>query len=115
MAIPPGGGAPTHFHQTQEETHILLEGRYEFLLGDRRIQVGPGDIVYVPKGIVHGFTNNGSETGRLLFIETPAGPLESFLEEIGEPVTDDGDPRGLPPDMVKLQAAAERTGGIDFV
>ncbi len=53
--------------------------------------------------------------GKILFIEAPAGPLEQFLEEIGKPVTDPSSPQGLPPDMDKLQASAQRTGGIEFV
>jgi len=53
--------------------------------------------------------------GRILFIEAPAGPMERFLEETGEPVTDPSSPRGLPPDMDKLQASARRTGGVELV
>ena len=32
------------------------------------------------------FTNTGTANGRLLFVETPAGRLERWLDEIGEPV-----------------------------
>jgi hypothetical protein len=72
-------------------------------------------VVYVPRTTVHAYTNVGTEMGKLLFIEAPAGALEQFLEEIGEPVSDPASPQGLPPDMDKLQASAQRTGGIEFV
>ena len=64
---------------------------------------------------MHAYANVGTQMGKLLFIEAPAGPLEQFLEEIGEPVSDPASPQGLPPDMDKLQASAQRTGGIEFV
>ena len=41
--------------------------------------------------------------------------LEQFLEEIGEPVSDPSSPPQGSPDMDKLQASAQRTGGVEFV
>jgi hypothetical protein len=60
---------------------------------------------------VHAFTNTGTQKGKLLFIETPAGPLEQFLEEAGEPVSDPSSPPVGEPDMDKLLAGAQRSGG----
>ncbi len=71
--------------------------------------------MYVPKGVVHGFTNVGTNPGTLLFVETPAGPLEQFMEAIGEPVDDASKPPQGEADMEKILAAAERTNGIEFV
>jgi mannose-6-phosphate isomerase-like protein (cupin superfamily) len=117
IETPPEGGAPPHLHRSQDETHYILEGDFEFVLGlgDRTVDAGAGSVVYVPRTTVHAYTNVGTEMGKLLFIEAPAGPLEQFLEEIGEPVSDPASPQGLPPDMDKLQASAQRTGGIEWV
>jgi mannose-6-phosphate isomerase-like protein (cupin superfamily) len=116
LISPPQAGAPPHLHRTQDETHYILEGQYEFVCAGRTIKAGPGALVYVPRGAVHAFTNVGTGPGRILFIEAPAGPLERWLEEVGEPVTDkSAPPPASPPDMQKLLASAERTGGIEFV
>jgi hypothetical protein len=72
-------------------------------------------VVYVPRTTVHAFTYTGTQKGKMLFIETPAGPLEQFLEEAGEPVSDPSSSPQGPADMDKLQASAQRTGGIEFV
>ena len=64
---------------------------------------------------VHALTNTGTQKGKLLFIETPAGAVEQFLEEAGEPVSDPSSPPEGPPDLDKLQASAQRTGAIEFV
>ena len=64
---------------------------------------------------MHAFTNIGTDKGKILFINTPAGAVEQFLEEAGEPVSDPSSPPEGEPDMDKLQASAQRTGGIEFV
>jgi mannose-6-phosphate isomerase-like protein (cupin superfamily) len=115
IEVPPEGAAPPHLHPTQDEKHYILEGEFEFVLGDREISTGPGSLVYVPRSTVHSYANTGTEKGKILFIEAPAGPMERFLEETGEPVTDRSTPRGLPPDMDRLQASARRTGGVELV
>ena len=113
--VPPQSGPPAHLHRSQDETHYVLEGQFEFVLGDRKVNAGAGSVVYVPRTTVHAFTNTGTEKGKILFIETPAGPVEQFLEEAGEPVSDPSSPPQGPPDMDKLQASAQRTGAIEFV
>jgi mannose-6-phosphate isomerase-like protein (cupin superfamily) len=113
--VPPESGPPPHLHRSQDETHYVLEGQFEFVVGERKVNAGAGSVVYVPRTTVHAFTNTGTQKGKLLFIETPAGPLEQFLEEAGEPVSDPSSPPQGPPDLDKLQAGAQRTGGIEWV
>ena len=113
--VPPEGAAPPHLHRSQDETHYILEGQFEFVLGERKVNAGVGSVVYVPRTTVHAFTNTGTQKGKILFIETPAGPLERWLEEVGVPVSDPSSPPEGPPDMDKLQASAQRTGGIELV
>jgi mannose-6-phosphate isomerase-like protein (cupin superfamily) len=111
----PQTGPPPHLHRTQDETHYVLEGQFEFVLEDRKVNADAGSVVYVPRTTVHAFTNIGTQKGKLLFIETPAGAVERWLEEAGEPVRDPSSPPEGPPDMDKLQASAQRTGAIEFV
>ena len=113
--IPPESGPPAHLHRTQDETHYVLEGQFEFVVGERKVNADAGSVVYVPRTMMHAFTNTGKEKGKILFINTPAGPLEQFLLEFGEPVSDPSSPPQGPPDMDKLQASAQRTGGIEWV
>ena len=112
--VPPQSGPPAHLHRSQDETHYVLEGQFEFVVGERKVNAGVGSVVYVPRTTVHAFTNTGTDKGKLLFINTPAGPLEQFLLEFGEPVSDPSSPPEGEPDLDKLQASAQRTGGIEF-
>ena len=113
--VPPESGPPAHLHRNQDETHYVLEGQFEFVLGERKVNAGVGSVVYVPRTTVHAFTNTGTQKGKILFINTPEGPLEQFLVEFGEPVSDPSSPPEGEPDMDKLLASAQRTGGIEFV
>jgi mannose-6-phosphate isomerase-like protein (cupin superfamily) len=112
--VPPQSGPPPHLHRSQDETHYVLEGQFEFVIGERKVDAGAGSVVYVPRATVHAFTNTGTDKGKILFINTPAGPLEPFLLEFGEPVSDPSSPPESEPDMDKLLASAQRTGGIEF-
>jgi mannose-6-phosphate isomerase-like protein (cupin superfamily) len=112
--VPPQSGAPAHLHRSQDETHYVLEGQFEFVVGERKVEAGAGSVVYVPRTTVHAFTNTGEEKGKLLFINTPGGPLEQFLVEFGEPVSDPSSPPEGELDLDKLQAIAQRTGGLEF-
>jgi mannose-6-phosphate isomerase-like protein (cupin superfamily) len=112
--VPPQSGPPAHLHRTQDETHYILEGQFEFVLGERKVDAGAGSVVYVPRTTMHAFTNTGTKKGKILFINTPAGPLEQFLVEFGEPVSDPSSPPEGELDLDKLQAIAQRTGGLEF-
>jgi quercetin dioxygenase-like cupin family protein len=113
--VPPGGGPPPHIHRREDETFYLVEGRIEFLLGEKTIVAGPGDFVNVPRGTVHCFHNTGTEMARMVLTFTPAG-IERFFEETLEPA-----PNGAqnPPDNVGEVAAryvaAAPKYGLEFL
>jgi mannose-6-phosphate isomerase-like protein (cupin superfamily) len=52
-----------------------------FKLGDALHDVHPGDSVFVPRGQPHTWSHRGTGTGRVLFVVSPAGLLESFFRE----------------------------------
>ncbi len=97
---PPGGGPPPHVQHREDECFYVLEGEFEFLVGNEVIVAGAGSLLYVPKGCLHAHKNVGSQPGRLLLSQTPGGLHERFFEEIGEPP-----PAGLYPRRRKDSAA----------
>jgi mannose-6-phosphate isomerase-like protein (cupin superfamily) len=73
--------APLHRHQREDEYSFVLEGRMGALLGDDVLEVGPGDLVFKPRGEWHTFWNAGDEPCRILEIIAPAG-FEGFFAEL---------------------------------
>lgn len=54
----PGGGPRLHSHP-YAETFIIREGRGLFTIGDQEIEAVAGQILVVPAGVPHKFTNLG--------------------------------------------------------
>lgn len=72
---------PPHIHREREELFYVMEGRFEVILGDDRLQVQAGSLVLAPRGTPHGL--NAGPDARLLIFVAPAG-LEGFFEEFGK-------------------------------
>jgi mannose-6-phosphate isomerase-like protein (cupin superfamily) len=52
------GMVPKHLHPNTNEMQFILEGTGTIWLGDKEVQVKPGDLVVIPKGTAHGGTSN---------------------------------------------------------
>ena len=104
LTVPPQLGALPHIHHAETEAFYVLDGEVEFLKGEHTVRAGVGEFVFIPKGVVHGFTNAGQEPARCLGIVTPGGLAEKLLTGLGEPAkaeTLPPLPEG-PPDVEKI-------------
>ncbi|WP_165219257.1 cupin domain-containing protein [Affinirhizobium pseudoryzae] len=81
--IPAGEGPPLHVHEREEEFFRVLSGRFLFICGDSRTEVGEGGCVLLPRGVPHRFQNIGTGMGRLMVIVTPGG-FEGFFQAVAE-------------------------------
>ena len=87
VVVSPGNGPDPHSHDKEEESFYILEGEYEFMVGDHSFRACKGDFIHIPRNTVHGFKNALDTQGRVLATFTPAG-IENFFMENGEPVDD---------------------------
>lgn len=78
----PGGGPPPHIHHREDETFQILEGEYEWMVGDEKFIAQKGTTIFAPRGVPHTYRYVGQGTGRLMCVITPSG-FEGFFEEIG--------------------------------
>ena len=77
---PPGGGPVPHVHPGTDETFYLIAGELEFLQGNQVFTAAAGDVVFIPRGMTHRFTNPGIQPARMIFIYTPGGAEGLFTE-----------------------------------
>jgi len=77
----PGRSHPFHCHPTREEIIYVISGKAEQWCGETHRILGPGEMVLIPKGEVHGTYNPHSEPLVFLAILSPA--------EAGEPAVVD--------------------------
>jgi quercetin dioxygenase-like cupin family protein len=83
LALRPGGAVPIpHVHPIQTERFEVVAGLMRFRLGLRRRLAGPGDVVEVAPGVVHGFANVGDEEARVRVEVRPALAMEEMLAEV---------------------------------
>ena len=95
--VAPGKGPPPHTHHREEELFLILEGRYRFLVDGEWIEnVGPGTVVFVPRGVTHTFEAVGDTPGRHWTLQTPSG-FERYFARVGEMFS-----AGGPPDFGRL-------------
>ncbi len=73
--------AHLHVHHATEEAFIVLEGELTFHVEGRKVAMGAGSFVLVPRGVRHTFANPGGQPARYLVLFSPAG-LERFFEEL---------------------------------
>jgi mannose-6-phosphate isomerase-like protein (cupin superfamily) len=71
---------PPHAHQDFMKSLYILEGVYDFRVGDAEFSGGPGTLVVVPRGSYHTFVT--ATGGKMLFASSPAGN-EQMLVELG--------------------------------
>lgn len=109
---PPGAAAGLHRHPTYDETHIICAGRYECQLGDDTLTLGPGEMMFAPRGMPHGIRSLGPDVGRELIIATPGGIFESFIDEVVTSMVDGGGQKAGP--AVDFRAIAAKYG-IEFL
>ncbi|MEN3308129.1 MAG: hypothetical protein V7603_4331 [Micromonosporaceae bacterium] len=107
-AAPAGFAPPRHVHHQEHEAFYLLDGEIIVECGDRRWTAGPGDFVFLPRGIAHSFVvSQGPVRG--LQVTSPAG-FERFIDELGRPAQHLGLPEPSQPDVPRLIAAGKRYG-----
>ena len=67
------GNVPKHMHLGANEMQYILEGTGTIWLGEKEVQIKPGDLVIIPKGTAHGGTkpDGGSAPIKAIAIKTP--------------------------------------------
>ena len=71
---------PAHVHTDSDISVWLLHGNGVMHIGGKEHPVKTGDVIHVPRDVVHYYVNRGSEAGAALVIYSPApGPDDRVL------------------------------------
>jgi quercetin dioxygenase-like cupin family protein len=83
LGLRPGGAVPLpHVHPIQTERFGVVAGLMRFRVGLRTQLAGPGDVVEIAPGVMHGFANAGDEEARVLVEVRPALAMEDMFAEV---------------------------------
>ena len=99
--------APAHSHDHYEETIYGMEGVLTWTVDGKRIDVGPGQALCIPRGAVHRFDNHGSQDVKALCAITPAAIGPQYFRESAAVINAAS---GGPPDRIKMAEIMRRHG-----
>ncbi len=106
--VPPGARVPVaHSHDGYVETIYGLEGVLTWTVAGTPTDVGPGEVLCIPRGTVHHFDNTGDVGARALAIVTPGILGPDFFREVAAILDAAG---GGPPDLAAIAAVMGRHG-----
>ena len=106
--VPAGAGVPfPHSHDGYEETIYGLDGVLSWTIDGSSVDVGPGEVVCIPRGAVHHFENNNDEDATALAIVTPGVLGPDYFRELKGVVESAA---GGPPDPATLAEVMRRHG-----
>jgi quercetin dioxygenase-like cupin family protein len=106
--VPAGAKLPAaHSHDGYEETVYGLEGVVTWTLEGRQTDVGPGEVLCIPRGVVHRFDNDHGVDAKVLAIVSPGILGPDYFREIAAVVAA---ATGGPPDPAALAEVMRRHG-----
>jgi mannose-6-phosphate isomerase-like protein (cupin superfamily) len=71
-----------HVHETMDETLSVLEGEIEFVIAGEKYSRPAGSVVFIPRGVHHGFTNRGPARARVFAMFTPSGNQNDYFRQL---------------------------------
>src|SRR5215469_2264672 len=84
----PGNEPPPHVHEREHELYFVLEGTMRFYCEDKALDIGPGDVVFLPQGKAHAFNCTSDFVRTLIFVQATgkdAVCVNRYLLAMGEP------------------------------
>ena len=99
--------APPHKNDAYEEIIYGIEGVLTWTVGGQAIEVGPGDALCIPPGVVHRFDNLGGKDVKQLAVISPAIMGPAYFREAAEVINAAA---GGPPDREKMMDVFRRHG-----
>jgi DNA-binding transcriptional MerR regulator/quercetin dioxygenase-like cupin family protein len=92
-------GGPPHLHHDQDEWIYVVEGEFEFHVGNKRLHLSAGESIFMPRKVAHMWGCVSGKPGKIINVYQPAGKMEEFFRELGKP----------PMDLITAEQMVEKT------
>jgi DNA-binding transcriptional MerR regulator/uncharacterized RmlC-like cupin family protein len=76
------GGGPRHLHHDQDEWIYIINGEFEFEVGNKRFRLGAGECIFIPRKVAHVWACVSDTEGKIINAYQPAGRMEEFFRAI---------------------------------
>lgn len=108
QVLEPQSQIPLHVHHRVDEFFFVHRGSGTAVLGDERVPIREGDVVFVPEGSDHKIENSGSDNELELVIFVSQPGLEAMFREVDRRMRDNPEPMTLE----ELNEIARRHGDL---
>jgi quercetin dioxygenase-like cupin family protein len=106
--VPPAAKVPiAHSHDAYEETLYGLTGVLTWTVDGEAHEVGPGQVLCIPRGVVHKFENEGDVAATNLAIVSPGVLGPDYFRDLAAVVESAA---GGPPDPARIVEVMRRHG-----
>jgi quercetin dioxygenase-like cupin family protein len=83
MQVAPNARMPVpHYHESWDETVYGLAGVVTFTVDGAEVPLGPGESLFIRRGVVHGFHNDSGAPARCLAMLSPGALGPAYFREI---------------------------------
>ena len=105
MTVQPNARMPVpHYHDAWEETIYGLTGETVWRIDGQDVTLAPGQTVFIRRGIVHAFRNDGAEPGTCLCVLTPGVLGPAYFRDMAGLLAQ------TPPDLGRMRETMLRYG-----
>jgi len=94
-----------HSHDDFDETVFGLDGVTTFTVGGERTDLNPGEALFIPRRVIHGFSNDGDVGARFLAVISPGLLGSRYFRDVADVLGGGG-----PPDIEKIGEVMRRHG-----
>ena len=109
--IPPKSRVPVrHYHKKFDETVYGLRGVTTYFVDGKTLLLNPGDTIFIPRGVVHGFVNKSKETTEFICYINPGIFGAAYFRDLAEVINK----KGLP-DVDKIMEIMKRDGLVPVI
>ena len=105
MTLQPNARMPIpHYHESWDETIYGLSGVSTWRVDGKEIDIGPGESVFIKRGVVHGFTNRSNGPAICLCLLNPGVLGPQYFKEMASLMA------GGAPDPARMKETMLRYG-----
>jgi quercetin dioxygenase-like cupin family protein len=104
--VPANARVPVpHSHDAFDETVYGLSGVMTWTLDGQKVRIGPGEVLFIPRGRVHQFVNLEAQDALVLSVITPGLLGPQYFREVAEVLNPGG-----PPNVERIMEVMRRHG-----
>ena len=108
MTLQPNARMPIpHYHDRWDETIYGLSGTTCWRIDGKEVELAPGETAFIPRGVVHGFTNRSNAAATCLCTLSPGVLGPQYFRDMAALLS-----AGTPPDPTKMKETMLRYGLI---